>query len=362
MSSHGHPYQLRSINRPLDPAERLDRARLRTFRAMMDPNTMSSATQTQDTMSDITRAMRYLHTSPTGAPSHFDGISDNITDWLDDFDLYLSLLRVTSNDEKLPLLIAFLTGTAKLWFKTLPATTRLSYADLRQAMITRFARTPFQINTQRSFIYQLRQEPGELFPSFVLRVQKAARGLNIQQSDVLAICLQGADSRIQPHLLMAKPTSIDELLAQPIVIEANTIETKLIPGNKTPSMDVPHRDIRFADADQVLDTTPDSSRTIDSRPSRPKQRQFTRQNRTLFRPPSRDRSKFLAKSSCANASMDQSYRRDRRPIRRTEACGRCSLHHNGRLCPAISQRCHFCNKFGHFSNVCRKRLNHNSSK
>ena len=391
MNSPGHPYQLRSLNQPLDPAEPLDRARLRrAFRDMLDPNSMSSATQTSDTVSDITRAMRYLHTTPTGAPSHFNGISDNITDWLDDFDLYLSLLRVTSDDEKLPLLVAFLTGTAKLWFKALPTATRSSYADLRQAMTTKFARTPFQINTQRSFIYQLRQEPGELFPDFVLRVQKAARGLNIQQSDVVAICLQGADSRIQPYLLMAQPASIDELLSLPVVAEP-TIETKLVSEDNSSvrmlsakldsiqdAITSKRTSVHFAD-DQTRrsrslspegairdnryngnPSTPPARRTVDNRPSRPIQPNY--RGRPSFRPVSRDRVKFQARERRANDAGYQRSRNDRRPPPRQNLCGRCSYFHNGRTCPAVSQRCNFCNNIGHFSSVCRKRMFNNASR
>ena len=391
MNSPGHPYQLRSSHLPLDPAEPLDRARLRrTLRDMLNTNSMASATQTSDTVSDITRAMRYLHTTPTGAPSHFNGISDNITDWLDDFDLYLSLLRVTSDDEKLPLLVTFLTGTAKLWFKALPTATRSSYADLRQAMTTKFARTPFQINTQRSFIYKLRQEPGELFPDFVLRVQKAARGLNIQQSDVVAICLQGADSRIQPYLLMAQPASIDELLSLPVVAEP-TIETKLVSEDNSSvrmlsakldsiqdAITSKRTSVHFAD-DQTRrsrslspggairdnryngnPSTPPARRTVDNRPSRPIQPNY--RGRPSFRPVSRDRVKFQARETRANDAGYQRSRNDRRPPPRQNLCGRCSYFHNGRTCPAVSQRCNFCNNIGHFSSVCRKRMFNNASR
>ena len=385
--SVGSPVSSSSVQPPVSSSS----AQQPVSTPLVQPPTMSSSTQQPNAMVDLTNALRCLRTSPTMAPRPFEGVSDNVDDWLDDFDLYCSLLRITSDDEKLPLLTAFLDGMAKHWLKTLPAHIRASYPDLRLALTNRFQRTQFQINTQRSFIYQLRQEPGELFPAFVLRVQKAARGLNIQPDDVLAICLQGADSRIQPYLLMARPTTIDELLSLPVVAES-TIESKLVSDdissvrmlsakldNIQDAIISKSTTVRFADdtpqrsrslsparakpsgQQYVTPLTPPTRRMADNRPSRPTQRQFIPRDRPSFRPPSRDRFRSTARNKSDN---DAVYHRssNRRSPSRQNSCGRCSYSHDGRSCPAVSQRCNFCNNIGHFSSVCRKRSNRNSSR
>ena len=65
-------------------------------------------------------------------------------------------------------------------------------------------------------VFSMRQISGESFPTFVLRVQKRCRTLNVDKQHVLSICIGGAHPSIRPFLITSNPSDIQTLLSLPI--------------------------------------------------------------------------------------------------------------------------------------------------
>jgi len=107
-----------------------------------------------------------------------------------------------------------LSGTAKIWLRLQPDDQK--WQDLEEAIRQRFQLTEHQKHMKKLGIYSLTQEPGESFVEFCTRVQSKGRRLNISDQDLISICLCGAKESLKPHLIMAQPTSIDELLRLPL--------------------------------------------------------------------------------------------------------------------------------------------------
>ena len=200
------------------------------FKDIMDRFNAQSVKQT-DTLGELARGIRMMkNLSHTLTP--YDG-KDNYKHWIEDFDRYVDTAGLKEDKEKLGMLILHLKGSAKSWFRTQKDNIKAGYSELRQALKDKFEKTEFQKLTCKSELYQLKQKDDENFQDFVLRIQQKAAGLNLQESDIVAVCLQGAKTALQPFLVMAEPKSIDTLLKLPVVAE-KSFEAKVTEKTSTP--------------------------------------------------------------------------------------------------------------------------------
>ena len=66
-------------------------------------------------------------------------------------------------------------------------------------------------------IYDMKQEPGERYKTFVNRLRQKARPLDISEKELLGIATSKADRKLRAFLAQADPKSLSELLKLPIV-------------------------------------------------------------------------------------------------------------------------------------------------
>ncbi len=341
----------------------------------------------------------------------FDGKNDSIQLWLADFDRFLTSTRTNSDVDRLNALISHLSGEAKQWFRVLPAASQQTYAALRTALRDKYSKTDFQKIAKKSRLFQLKQRADEPFTDFVHRVQQAASGLQLEESDILSICLQGANPQLQPFLVMAQVTTLDGLLKLPVIaesaMESNIINTNphvfqvltdkiddlkasvdnTKPANrvrfKAPGIDTGlnktytefDREFRRSRRTDDRSRSPGprapwtQSPAPDNRPKPMNPRMnnggrsdIPRFSRTLYREPRMAESERRQdgwnrqpRTNYGTRPFQPSYNSTPRRLQTPDQCSKCGYSHNNRPCPAIGKNCSFCNGLNHFRSVCRRR-------
>jgi len=258
-----------------------------------------------------------------------DKDTDDITDFLKDLNKYFKLTKITDDLEKYSIMKNNLSGTAKIWLKLQPD--HQPYDELEEAIKQRFQLTEQQKHMKKLGIYTLTQEPGETYVEFCTRVQSKGRKLNIANQDLLSVCLSGAKESLKPHLIMAQPKSIDDLLKLPLA-----------------------RNESFAETTKEFVNMADMSVEINNVNRKSNGQAYNNKNRT----PTMEPNEYQAPRNKSNSST---YGAQKEYGQKTQWCNSCGAYN----CPAITEQgkctaegkqCLYCNKMNHFANVCRARI------
>ena len=289
-----------------------------------------------------------------------------------------------------------------MWFRTLADDIQKSYKKLRAALKAEFEISAYELSMRRSDLYQQKQKPGERFHDFASRVRTMAAPLNLGDTDIVSICIQGARPQLRPILAQAQPRTVADMLQQPVVASQALEETLTWTSDPasaafvlkaeddavvTRSEHEKSRSVTFQS--QVIDTRPrrrDQTRYADrprtSRNFRPQDRsrsappafyedqrhRYTR--RTEERRPSsrsdgwtrraaqtdeRPREWTRPRRWDGNPALDSADRRLQTPSAEARPCSKCSLIHRYRSCPAFGKQCFGCLKLNHFAHCCPDR-------
>ena len=150
----------------------------------------------------------------------FDG-TPNIKDFFQDFERYLKQTATTSDSDKLNSLIDHTTGEACAFYRTL--TPAPNYAELKTALEDRFGLNIQEKPQIKSRFYSNEQLPGESFKMHVGRMQQMARQIEVPDSEVVEVCINGARTELRPHLAMAAPDSVKDLLKLAVVANESLV-------------------------------------------------------------------------------------------------------------------------------------------
>jgi len=311
----------------------------------------------------------------------FDGITD-IQDWFQDFDRYSTETGRTTEDNKLYDLISHLTGEARQWFTLQPTETKQDYETLRTALEDKYKLSAQEKLDIRGQIYTMRQGPLQSFKEFATSVQLKAKSINLEDAEVVGICINGARPSIKAHLAMAQPASMKDLMKLPVVVTE-------IPDNDSGLTMSVLKDIQekmnsiamVQNIDNNKHVRFEERRSASRSPSGNRRRQrsddhYTRQrsddhyrgrpatqqnNRPRFHTP---RNPYTAPYIGPPASsMTRMYRPQQNPRFRNQGpggpqqtCGKCFTRCQGeQLCPAFNKQCFRCNNWHHFKIACRSR-------
>ena len=150
----------------------------------------------------------------------FDG-TQNIKDFFQDFDRYLTQTATTSKVDELNTLIAHTTGEALAFYRIISPTP--SFADMKSALQERFGlniREKWQI---KSPFYSSKQIPSKSFKLYVSRIQQMACQIDVSEAEVIEVCISGVRSELRPHLAMANVTTVKDLLKLAVVANESLV-------------------------------------------------------------------------------------------------------------------------------------------
>ena len=174
---------------------------------------MALQQEVQDLTGQVRQMARNLNgLSQTLVP--FDNNGDSVGDFLDDLDRHMRKTNITSDRDKLDWLVTHLAGPAKTWYRYQPGPTRNNYEQLRNAL-----QDNYQINDQdkylaRSALYSLTQGTMTV-KHFVHHVQDNARGLNMEERDLVSIIINGVHPNIRYYLVMDRPQTTADIIKSP---------------------------------------------------------------------------------------------------------------------------------------------------
>ena len=150
----------------------------------------------------------------------FEG-TQNIKDFFQDFERYLKQTATTSDSDKLNSLIDHTTGEACAFYRAL--TPAPNYAELKTALEDCFGLNIQEKRQIKSSFYSTKQLPGESLKMYMGRMQQMARQIEVPDSEVLEVCINGARTELRPHLAMAAPDSVKDLLKLAVVANESLV-------------------------------------------------------------------------------------------------------------------------------------------
>ena len=304
---------------------------------------------TADAVKELTKQLNTLSLKLDKFSSDEES-SQSIDSWLDDLEQYA---EETGRDEKY-LLRYHLKGQAKEFLKEQDLNAR-TYEELKELLKQRFALTDTQKSAQKAAMFQMKQQPGETYPSFVSSIISKGRKLGLTDPEKLSIALSGAAPSIKPFLISAQPENITKLLQLPVarsesicsegkeyVAMAEMVaQMSAIPNQISQQLEkmstgfgkkVSFQDSPRESRKRYREPRHDSSRDSSSESQSDRHRQG-RQNR-------RSNSNYF-KNSCSKCGMS-----------------RCLRHQTGKGdCIAYGQICGYCGFRNHFASVCRFKRN-----
>ena len=327
---------------------------------------------------ELLRGLRGLRSLSISLPS-FDG-SQLVTDWLEDFDRYSAETDRVRDASKLFDLISHFGKEAKQWFQLLPEATKKNYDQLRAAFKDRFSPTNQELLDVRGAIYTTKQLPNQKFRDFARDIQRQARAINMPEAEVVGVCVNGARPALKPHLAMAKPTTMDELMKLPVVVsdvveEAepvqhlfqtlnarfDSLESSVLQTQPQPKKEVRFRDNRSTSRSPSRHRTP-SPGPRPREPRRPQQWPNRRHNQyqgPRYPPQSRQGPRYNRPPQFQRSYRpDYQYQQNQPQFQQQQSCSKCGRVCGGnRECPAFGKSCFRCGGRNHFRHMCRSRIN-----
>ena len=146
----------------------------------------------------------------------FDGTT-NVNDFVSDIQRYCEYIGQTDDCEKLNVLISHLTGEAKDTFRNVKDP---EFDSVISALQIRFAPTELALHRVKAELFGTKQTSGETCKQFAIRVQNAARHTDLSELDLVKVVIEGlTTTELRNHIMMAAPTSIDNLIKLPVVAD-----------------------------------------------------------------------------------------------------------------------------------------------
>ena len=153
-------------------------------------------------------------TRPTYTVKAFVGAGEDVVAWLANFERYARLQNLVGN-QCADAFAFHVSGIAETWYATLPASLQTEWPALKEACRQRFAISQHGRWRQERDLYTLRQQPGQDVMSFTAVVLKAARGLEMTQSQLVRLVLGGLHATVTPFVEITQPMTVDELIRCP---------------------------------------------------------------------------------------------------------------------------------------------------
>ena len=131
---------------------------------------------------------------------------ENASAWWQDYLNFTNVYGCTDL-KKCQLLPLYLKGTAKLWHTALPETVRLNLKDLETAFTSRFNQeTGFDVS-----ILQMMQTPAESASQYVTRVQSAMCHLNLPDTVMVGVAVNGLLPAIKQVVYNREPNTLEHV-------------------------------------------------------------------------------------------------------------------------------------------------------
>ena len=229
--------------------------------------------------------------------------------------------------KNLNVLISHLTGEAKDTFRNVKDP---EFDSVISALKIRFAPTELALHGVKAELFGTKQTSGETCKQFAIRVQNAARHTDLSELDLVKVVIEGlTTSELRNHIMMAAPTSIDNLIKLPVVADEHM-----------------YYDCESQDKFSLL-TAAVSNLSSQVTQLTKSTENNTRETESHVTHPDQERGQARAKPSGAG-------QRRMAPCRKPQQCSRCSLKccQGTRLCVAFTKTCRKCGKVGHFQRCC----------
>ena len=143
-------------------------------------------------------------------PDIFRGTSaENARLWKTTLEHYLHYCGYTTHEQKMPLVKMFLGDSALIWFEGLTAQQKGNYDDFLKAFKETFTAESVNYSEARSLIAR-KQAMDEDAESYVDEVERRGNKVGWEKERIIQQILSGVNARLKPHVLLHKPTTLQE--------------------------------------------------------------------------------------------------------------------------------------------------------
>ena len=320
---------------------------------------MDNQDQDQDPTAEAIHSLtKQLHALSVKLDPYKGTESENVEDFIKDFNNYVTNTGQTSDEDKKQVLQTHLKDSAKQWWKLQDDAKPI--AELLALLKENFKLTDHAKHSLKIKVFGMKQKDSESYLEFVSAVRSKSRQLGLTEADQVAICLSGAKPELRTHLAMQTPKTFKDLLDLPVARD----ETLCAPNS--PSFVNIVQEIR-----DLKDTVQNNNKKVQflevkTDSSNKDYRETARNNNSYARPtpppsPHRSRESSPAVHTTRANNLERSYAQALSDpvgihggLQRCNKCGSTSYCHAAPyICPAYNRFCYNCGRQGHFQNLCR---------
>ena len=285
----------------------------------------------------------------------FRGEADeNVLDFIDEYERFINLTGYTEDEDKKWQLTVNLKGPAKQWLLI------QNHKDMSAEELVNALKDNYKLSKRSKFakkvkLYDMSQEPGEKYKTFVNRLRQKARPLDITEKELLGIATSKADKKLRAFLAQADPKSISELLKLPIV-EDPELEPPDVSDSVAQIVDMSGTLVK--EIKDLKSQIEDSISEVNA--IRAGQNQTTPRSNDSPIQGVQNEKQTQSNQLTPEILNNTGVRRNTRLIPSILPCGRCGKHYqscidNYQNCPAFNQACLRCGLQGHFAVCCTTR-------
>lgn len=140
-------------------------------------------------------------------PKHFSGkVTDDPRKFMDRFEAHANLYRLNDHQKVLQFRL-LLSGSADVWYTSLPARTRDNWIPLRASFLEAFTGQTTAWMLEQD-LAERRQKPGESVDGYVTDILSVAQRLNKRDEETRTILVRGLIPSIKKYVLLANPIDL----------------------------------------------------------------------------------------------------------------------------------------------------------
>ncbi|XP_067685860.1 uncharacterized protein [Haliotis asinina] len=332
-----------------------------------DLESSSSSTHLADVDILVSSNSEFTMGDSTLMPEHFTGKdSSHAEEWLDRF-LHFANFKQWNHAQKIQVFPLFSKDSAYLWYKDVLQTSDnefILFDDVQKLFKDKYVHPTDRWSLLEKFGSR-KLLPTETIDVYLAELTETASLLGKTETDILDAFVRGLDDSTRQHVLMKQPKTLNDAVSFARLARSILPQVKQDQGVST-AIDTLREQIAALSAKLTPSPRVNTFQYQQDRRSK----SASPPNRYPLGPPQPPHPQFWQQSS-----PEPYYQRRQQPLpqrnnfrqgrnmARNQQCYRCGgeyVFSHADKCPARNAKCHFCQKVGHFHQVCRARSRSNT--
>ena len=312
----------------------------------MEPSSGNTSTAAQPTQVHVP----YFNACAFIQPSIYDGRTKP-KDWINQVKSWAQLQKL-SDENAINALTFYLTGSAKMWFESLPSSAKTDLRNIFRLLEIRFTSSDDDELLASQWATENVQE-------YMDRLIVKARMQNVPENLLMTIAKKGFNQALKPYIIQRNPKNMEELKDAAIIAEkclASTLKNQ-ISVNAISQMEFKSLNESIKCLSDKVESLSIENKQFKTNFGKPNPN-FENQRQNFQRPGNNfGRSQVRPQNYNPNARPYTPNFQNRQDNDKCRACEDRNCSGKRETCKARDAICFKCEKKGHFTRLCRSRFN-----